>query len=118
MTVPWRRLERCVLGLGSRMSCGPAARSVVILVAAGMLEFMPFAVAEYSKPADASLSDAAEGRSLMRSGKLEEAVGKLQAAWNSSGDTEVLFDLALCYERLNRDHSGMCRVAVVSGYWI
>jgi hypothetical protein len=103
MTVPWRRLERCMLGLGSRMSSGPAARLVAILVTAGMLEFMPFAAAEYSKPADASLSDAAEGRSLMRSGKLEEAVGKLQAAWNSSGDTEVLFDLALCYERLNRD---------------
>ena len=44
-----------------------------------------------------------EGLRLMRAGKLDEAVVQLEAAWKSTEAPEVLFDLALCYERLNRD---------------
>jgi hypothetical protein len=44
-----------------------------------------------------------EGRRLMRAGKLDEAVVQLEAAWKSTEAPEVLFELALCYERLNRD---------------
>jgi hypothetical protein len=46
---------------------------------------------------------AAEGRRLLKEGKVAEAAVKLRDAWNiSTSDPEVLFDLADCYERLGR----------------
>jgi hypothetical protein len=52
-------------------------------------------------------SSADDGRRLMRTGKFDEAVGKLEAAWKSSSNPEVLFDLAVCYEHLDRDSEAL-----------
>lgn len=45
----------------------------------------------------------ADGRRLAAEGRLAEAAGKLSAGWTASRDPEVLFDLAVCHERLRVD---------------
>ena len=51
---------------------------------------------------DANAS-AAEGHRLFQAGQFARAAAKLEAAAGSSTDPEVLFELAVCYERLDRD---------------
>jgi hypothetical protein len=48
-------------------------------------------------------TSAAEGHRLFQAGKFAEAAAKLEGAVGSSTDPEVLFELAVCYERLDRD---------------
>jgi hypothetical protein len=48
-------------------------------------------------------TSAAEGHRLFQAGQFAEAAAKLEAAVGSSTDPEVLFELAVCYERLDRD---------------
>jgi hypothetical protein len=45
----------------------------------------------------------ADGRRLAAEGRFAEAAGKLSAGWTASRDPEVLFDLAVCHERLRVD---------------
>jgi hypothetical protein len=63
----------------------------------------PVMASDDVKPARSVPTSSDEGLRLMRAGKLDEAVVQLEAAWKSTNVPEVLFDLALCYERLNRD---------------
>jgi len=48
-------------------------------------------------------ASAAEGHRLFQAGQFAKAAAKLEAAVGSSTDPEVLFELAVCYERLDRD---------------
>jgi len=67
------------------------------------------------RTADAREPSTDEARQLMRAGKFSEAVGKLETAWKSSSNPEVLFDLAGCYERLNRDTEALAAFRTYQG---
>jgi hypothetical protein len=54
-------------------------------------------------PGPAVATVVAEGRRLAREGKLADAAAKLEEGWRASRDPEVLFDLAVCDERLGMD---------------
>jgi hypothetical protein len=73
------------------------------------------AVAEEGENANRGQSSADEARRLMRAGKFSEAVGKLETSWKSSSNPEVLFDLAVCYERLSRDAEALTAFRTYQG---
>jgi len=88
----------------TEMRCISAVALVGIL--SGTTDFVlaqPVIAGDDVNPGKPVPTNSDDGLRLMRAGKLDEAVVKLEAAWKSTEAPEVLFDLALCYERLNRD---------------
>jgi Tetratricopeptide repeat len=67
---------------------------------APFVAFLAFGSSALASDPNAS---AAEGHRLFQAGQFAKAAAKLEAAVGSSTDPEVLFELAVCYERLDRD---------------
>jgi tetratricopeptide (TPR) repeat protein len=73
------------------------------LVGAGLTALVALAAVPAQAPRPTAVATIAEGRRLAREGKLADAAAKLEQGWQASRDPEVLFDLAVCYERLGQD---------------
>ena len=55
------------------------------------------------KMAAATAATAAEGHRLFQAGQFAQAAAKLQTVVDDAADPELRFELAICYERLNRN---------------
>jgi hypothetical protein len=95
--------------------CFVVALLVVALPDGGFVTGARAAAGDGGQNGNGRESSADEARQLMRAGKLSEAVGKLETAWKSSSDPELLFDLAVCYERLNRDAEALASFRTYQG---
>jgi hypothetical protein len=56
-----------------------------------------------AKSAEATAATAAEGHRLFQAGQFAPAAAKLETVVDDANDPELRFELAICYERLNRD---------------
>jgi hypothetical protein len=56
-----------------------------------------------AKSNEASAAAAAEGHRLFKAGQFAPAAAKLETVVDDANDPELRFELAICYERLNRD---------------
>ena len=77
-----------------------AATRIGVAAVALFVALLAFGSPVLSSDPNASV---AEGRRLFQAGQFAKAVAKLEAAVGSSTDPEVLFELGVCYERLDRD---------------
>ena len=78
-------------------------RSMTLPVVAFVSTLMLAAVAPAAAPAPSAPTAAAEGKRLLKEGNVAQAAAKLSEAWAASTrDPEVLFDLAVCYQRLGK----------------
>jgi len=82
-----------------------AARATLLCVCACAALWGVSALGKSSEPksAEATAATAAEGHRLFQAGRFAAAAAKLETVVDDARDPELRFELAICYERLNRD---------------
>jgi hypothetical protein len=81
------------------------------------LGFRSSGLAHDSKPpASGPAAAAVEGHRLFLAGQFAKAAAKLETAVGSASDPEVLFELAVCYERLDRDSEAIAEFHAYQGF--
>ena len=81
---------------------GPATL-VCVGVCAALLGVSASGISAEPKSAEATAATAAEGHRLFQAGQFAHAAVKLETVVDDAKDPELRFELAICYERLNRD---------------
>jgi hypothetical protein len=94
-----------------RLACAAGALFVAFL------GFRSSGLAHDSRPPPSRPAAAAvEGHRLFLAGQFAKAAAKLETAVGSASDPEALFELAVCYERLDRDSEAIAEFHAYQGF--